>query len=268
MELKDIEDYYDAGVQTEWTRMDRRPFEFELTKRHIRSFLKPDSSIADVGSGPGRYALELAQIGHRLTLVDLSQKSLDRAAQEAQSRQVSFEKCLHASATDLHELKDQAYDMVLCLGPLYHITDAADRKRALLECLRILKDDGIIIVAFLSPFSHAISLFLNDRLEHIRDLKDDFRYILSEHRNRNPANVHFTHAWYPPPASIPETMESYGIQTLRIASVESLGWAMEKQLPDLSADARRDWMDYLWEISADPSIIGAAQHVLFCGRKR
>ncbi len=266
-EREDIEQYYDRGVETEWSRMDRRPIEFELTKRHICSLLKPASLIADIGSGPGRYAIFLAEMGHRLTLVDLSQGNLDRAIQEATRRRISFVDSIHASATDLHLLADQSFDTVICLGPMYHITDPEQRRLALSECTRILKVGGTIFIAFLSPYSHAISLILNERLEEIRTLYSEFRAILSEHRNRDVAAVRFTHAWYPPPASIRSIVEGFGIRTERVAAVESLGWALEKQLDKLSAAAKAAWLDYLFDISSDPSVIGAAQHILFCGTK-
>jgi S-adenosylmethionine-dependent methyltransferase len=114
-ERDEIESYYDKGVQTEWTRMDRRPIEFELTKLHIESLISPNSRIVDIGSGPGRYALYLAKLGHKLSIVDLSQRNLERANIEATAQGVAFENCYHLSATQLTALSTETYDAVLCL---------------------------------------------------------------------------------------------------------------------------------------------------------
>jgi S-adenosylmethionine-dependent methyltransferase len=266
-EIDDIEQYYNAGVEVEWTRMDRRPVEFEMTKRHIRLFLKPQSRIADVGGGPGRYSLYLAQLGHKVTLVDLAQRNLDRAADEAAAIGLSLERYLHSSAVSMRDLADDSYDVVLCLGPMYHLTEAVTRESALRECVRILKPEGHIIISFLSPFSHAISLIVKHHLEQLPAVYEEFRHILHHHRNINPQLVEFTHAWYPDPSGIAAIVEPLGVTTERIAAAESLGWALEDKLYSLSPSARDCWMDYLFEISCHPSVVGACQHILYCGRK-
>jgi hypothetical protein len=55
-----IQEYYNNGVNTEWTRMDRHPLEFEITKRNLDEFIPSKSKIADIGGGPGRYSFYLA----------------------------------------------------------------------------------------------------------------------------------------------------------------------------------------------------------------
>jgi hypothetical protein len=42
-----IQKYYNNGVNTEWTRMDRHPLEFEITKRNLDESIPPKSKIAD-----------------------------------------------------------------------------------------------------------------------------------------------------------------------------------------------------------------------------
>jgi S-adenosylmethionine-dependent methyltransferase len=266
-ERSEIEGYYDKGVQIEWTRMDRRPTEFELTKRHIQSLISPSSRIADIGGGPGRYAIHFASAGHKVTLVDLSQSNIDRAKAEAAKQGVDIEQFHHLSATQLSDLKTASYDAVLCLGPLYHLTAEDERKKAIAECLRILKDHGLLFVAFISPYAHAISLIARNELIQMKDVKEEFEHILSEGRNRSPELLSFTHAWYPAPSGIRDFMEGEGLNTEKVACLEPLGWANDERLLSLPPNVREYWNEYMYRISTDPSIIGATQHILYCGRK-
>jgi S-adenosylmethionine-dependent methyltransferase len=266
-ERDEIENYYNRGVQNEWTRMDRRPIEFELTKLHIESLLIPKSRIADVGSGPGRYAIHFAKRGHKLSIVDLSKMNIERAKMEAVAQGVTFENCFHLSATKLNGLATETYDAVLCLGPLYHLTSERDRCKAINECTRILKPYGILFAAFVSPYAHALSIIARNKLEKITSVVDEFEYILKNGRNHNPELLDFTHAWYPVPSEIRNFMERFGLKTEKIACLEPLGWVNSDGIQKLSEIERAAWYKYLCKISTDPSIIGASQHILYCGRK-
>jgi S-adenosylmethionine-dependent methyltransferase len=55
--------FYDETVNYEWRRLDRYLVEFDLSKRYIQRYIKPNDRVLDLGSGPGRYALYLSQLG-------------------------------------------------------------------------------------------------------------------------------------------------------------------------------------------------------------
>lgn len=48
---------------------------------------------------------------------------------------------------------DNSADAVLLMGPLYHITDYDERIKAIKESFRLLKNDGVIFTAALTPYS-------------------------------------------------------------------------------------------------------------------
>ena len=51
-----VKEYYNQNPQIEWNRLEGGKPEFEITMRHLKETLKPNSKILDVGGGPGRYA--------------------------------------------------------------------------------------------------------------------------------------------------------------------------------------------------------------------
>ena len=57
--------------------------------------------ILDIGGGPGRYSIFLAQKGHDVTLFDLSGKNIRQAIEKAQEADVWLDSCIPVSYTHL-----------------------------------------------------------------------------------------------------------------------------------------------------------------------
>jgi len=68
--------FYESNVEMEWTRLDRHRTELALTARALEEFLPLSSAVLDCGSGPGRYSLLLASLGHRVTPLTSQRRAL------------------------------------------------------------------------------------------------------------------------------------------------------------------------------------------------
>ena len=149
-----IERWYDAKAEWEWNRTHQCRVEFAVTLRVVREhFPAPPAAVLDVGGGPGRYAIALAEPGYRVTLLDLSAGCLDLARQQAAERRVPLAACVHGNALDLAAFADASFAAVLSLGPFYHLLTAAERQRALAEARRVLAPGGVLVAAFLCRFA-------------------------------------------------------------------------------------------------------------------
>src|SRR5262249_20899063 len=82
-------------------------------------------------------------------LVDVSQKLLqgafDRLGQEGYLNRIASRN--HLSATDLKTIPTACADIVLSLGPFYHLRQLDDRRRAVCEAARVMKPGGVILAA-------------------------------------------------------------------------------------------------------------------------
>ncbi len=60
-----VRDYYNDNVQKEWERLTTPlgAIEFASTLRLIKIYFPPMGHVADIGSGPGRYSVELCKLG-------------------------------------------------------------------------------------------------------------------------------------------------------------------------------------------------------------
>lgn len=117
-------------------------------------------------------AVSLAQLGHTITLLDISRSELNLAAQHASSSSVSLDGIHVADASRLFEtcpaLLPQVgtFDAVLMLGPLYHLLGEEERVKALRDAGRLLKEPraedgdgegeggGVLFASFVTTFGH------------------------------------------------------------------------------------------------------------------
>ena len=95
----------------------------------------PGLKILDIGSGAGFLSNALSLKGHKVTGIDLSQKSLDLAKQFDPTKTVDY---LYADANSL-PFDDHMYDVVCAMDIVQHV----DNPRQLIEeASRVLKPGG------------------------------------------------------------------------------------------------------------------------------
>src|SRR5262245_23209771 len=88
-----VQTFYDSDPEREWQRLELPlcQVEFASTVRAIERHFPAGGGIIDIGSGPGRYSLELARRGYKVTLFELSRRSLSLAQQRFEKEGLSAE---------------------------------------------------------------------------------------------------------------------------------------------------------------------------------
>ncbi len=150
-----VQEHYDSDVQYEWDRLERHPFEFEITTRRMNKYIKPGDKILDIGGGPGRYSIYYAIKGCDVTLVDLSPENVKFALKKSKEMNVNI-KAVQGDARKINKLINGEFDHIFVMGPMYHLLEEKDRIKALNEALSLLKDRGLIYVSFILMFAGMI----------------------------------------------------------------------------------------------------------------
>ena len=128
--------------------------EYAVTMDYIHRHLKKGHKILEVGAGTGRYSVALAKEGYDMTAVELTPHNLDVLKENGKGLNN-----LHAyqgDALDLSRFEDNAFDVTLVFGPMYHLYEETDRHKAIDEAIRVTKKGGVLIFAFIS--AHSIML--------------------------------------------------------------------------------------------------------------
>lgn len=114
--MKAVEEFYNNSYD-EWSRLERHPIEFEMTKRALKEFLAGNSEILDIGGGPGRYSIFLAEQGHKVTLFDLSEELVKQARKNAADAGVALVDAIQGNVLELNKIiTEKQYDAVLCMA--------------------------------------------------------------------------------------------------------------------------------------------------------
>ena len=148
-----INRFYDGYRENQRLSVSRHgQLEYFTTMNYIRRMILKSSAILEVGAGTGRYSIALAKEGYNVTAVELAEKNL--AILKRNSEGVKNIRSYRGDALDLSRFADDMFDAVLVLGPLYHLYEESDHKKALNEAIRVTKTGGVVMVAILSV--HAI----------------------------------------------------------------------------------------------------------------
>ena len=265
--ISTVKHYYDEDAQLEWQRLDRHRMEFAVTMHTLTDYLpSAPQTVLDVGGGPGRYALALSSLSYQVTLLDLSQSNLDFAQQKARASSLFIEHYIHGNALKLSPLHSGTFDAVLLLGPLYHLLSLQERQQALREAWRVLRPGGLIFAAFVTRYAGFRDLAKNSPLL-LLEQRDEWEEILRTGVYRAGQGVGFTDAYFAHPGEIKPFMEEMSFETLNLIGCEGIIARNEEQVNQLSGEAWQAWVKLNYQLGQEPSLHGAADHLLYVGRK-
>jgi S-adenosylmethionine-dependent methyltransferase len=258
--------YYDKHAADEWGRHDRHRMEFAVSRRILEAHLPGSGRVLDCGGGPGRYALWLAGRGYDVTLFDLSTDCLAIARTEAKNAAltIAYE---HGTATDLSRFPDASFDVVLLMGPLYHLQTVAERQQALSEARRVLRDGGMLVCAFITRTA-TLRYVASERASEVLDLYQPMLDVLSQGRSElfpSRDDEHFQ-AYFAHPTEVEPLLRSAGFRFAALYGVEGVVTLMD-QINALDGLAWDAWVDLNYRVASDSTLWSAADHLLAVAAK-
>jgi len=267
---REVLDYYALGEEKDRLDQDVFPLERERTRELLARHLPPPpATVLDVGGGAGAYAFWLAERGYEVHLVDPVPLHVQQAAEDSAAR--ASGRLASARLGDARALDrpDASADVVLMLGPLYHLPAPADRRAALGEARRALRPGGWLFAAAISRFASLLDglrgpLFDEPLFPPIveRDLATGL------HVNDTGRSRFFTTAFFHHPEELGREVREAGLVLEGVFAVEGPGAS--------TADFARRWADpapretllrFLRAVEREPSLLGASPHLLAVARR-
>ncbi|MFC0541111.1 class I SAM-dependent methyltransferase [Kutzneria chonburiensis] len=249
----DIVEHYTAS--REELRLSRTPhgrLEFLRTQELIRRHLPAPTTVLDVGGGTGIHAEWLAADGHTVHVIDVVPTHVQAAAQLPG---------VTASVGDARQLStpDSSVDVVLLLGPLYHLVSPADRAQALAEARRILRPGGLLIAAAISRYLTLMETGSAGTLHP--GLADSLSAVMASGRYDGHAGFLPTH-WHTA-SELHDELTAAGLPDVEVYGIEGPTWtaldaagidSFDTLAPAALAAARL--------VEQDPLLINASAHFL------
>jgi ubiquinone/menaquinone biosynthesis C-methylase UbiE len=269
-----VRDYYAAFGAKEWDRLSwpEGVIEYAVTTHALTRHLPGHGRVLDIGGGPGRYSIWLAQHGYQVVLADLSPNLLDIARTKITEAgvQAQIEDVLTCDVCDMARFEDGYFDAALCLGPFYHLVQAADRAKAVQELVRVLKPAGTAFVAFMPVYTFLRrTLALRDERQHLADPAFT-SLLMDEGVFLNDVAGRFNAGFGVRPQNLAPFMEQYGLKTLELLADTGFAAPLAQELQELAQSDPQTYqkaMSLIIDTASDPSLLGASIHLLYVGLK-
>ncbi|MGW0705192.1 class I SAM-dependent methyltransferase [Streptomyces sp. NPDC002643] len=231
----------------------------ELLRRYLPA---PPARVLDVGGGPGAHARWLVDDGYGVHLIDPVPRHIEQAQQTGATVELGDARRL--------PVEDASYDVVLVLGPLYHLLDRADRDQALTEAHRVLKPEGLLAAAGINRYA---SLFEHTAFAHLHEepLRRSIDGILATqiHDGRKA----FTAAYFHSGAQLLAEVATAGFDETEVYGVEGPAWALLAAAERHTGESLIGSPMFESALTAArmaepyPELLAASSHLLAIGRR-
>jgi len=277
--------HYDLHEDAERARLEQFcPVEYSITQRYLNRYVPERCEVAEIGVGVGHYSELLARRGCRLDLVDVSGRLLEAAEERLSAAGLAghIASMHQASATDL-PLADSSADAILLMGPLYHLRDFDDRKKAVEEARRVVKPGGVVIAAginrmtflrdmFRSPDSFSTKFFGVDFADAVRSSRPDLdaeRFIERFLATGTLDPQHAPPIGYAHLTTIAElrALLTGGFEEIVLVGTESFTSAWQDEWNSKSAADQAGWLDIVEATGTMTEGMAYSDHFLFIGRR-
>lgn len=256
---KIIEKYAGGGEVHRAEQTGEFAMEFIYTKRALDEYITPEKKVIELGCGGGYYLMHYAPKCREYLGVDLSPVNVEIVEKQIAESGYTNASVIRGDATDLKEICDERYDVVLCLGPLYHLK-REDRIQCIKECKRICKPGGIIVFAFINKIG-AIAKF-GHGVGWANVLTPAVGECVME---RGTDDVHTDIFFFTMPEEMIADTESVGLKRIRMTGVDFL--LLEPEIETFTEEQRKIWFQFADMVADSEYATSLSNHALFICRK-
>lgn len=255
----------------EWGRLDTEEGVLELTRalRAIEPHLPAAARILDLGGGAGRYAIELARRGHRVTLADVSPELLAVARRKVDELGVAgaLDAIDEVDASSLDRYAAGRFDAVVAFGPFYHLVGEVERRGAAREIHRVLRAGGLAFVASIPRLSGLAALLQRAAKRPEQVPPGTLRTVAETGAFHNPSGSGFQEGYYAEPGEMRALLDGAGFDVIDELSLRSIAYGLEADLARLAGAQHAEAELLMDELARRPEVLATAGHMLTIARR-
>ncbi len=248
-----LEEYYNKFNEEKRLLRPHGRVEYLTTMKYIEEGIagRENLKILDVGAGTGRYAVPLSELGHEVTAVELVNYNLGILKKKGSSVIAK-----RGNALNLSKYSPDTYDIVLELGPLYHLFSFEEKLQVLREAKRVVKPGGLVYCAYCMNEYSVLTYGFKEG--HIRECLDagmytaDFQSLSAEENLYSYVRIEEIHA----------LSEEAGLSRVKLIASDGPANYMRQTLKEMDPDTFSLFMDYHLATCERPELLGASGHTL------
>ena len=256
MQKTELEKYYEKFDEDHRLKTRHGQVEFFVTMKNILAAAQDSENLSpikilDVGAATGAYSVPLSRQGFDVTAVELVPSNL----QKLRSKHEKV-KCWQGDARSLSFLDDETFDIVLLLGPLYHLHSKEDKLRALSEASRVAKKGAQIFCAYvMNEYAVTQYCFGQNKIKEnfgAGQIDKSFKTISKDGDLYSYVRLEDINA----------LKEKSGLERIKIFSPDGPADYMRRTLNAMDQESFELFKDYALEISERPELLGAGSHLV------
>lgn len=234
--------------------------EFLTTMRYIEKYLEPGMRILEIGAGTGRYSHSLAQMGYEVDAVELMPCNIEAFNKKMQPGERI--RVFEGNAMDLSFLTGEAYDIVLLLGPMYHLFEEKDKLRALSEAIRMAKPGSVIFAAYCCADASILQHgFMKGNIHNL--IEAGMVHPETFRAHSDPKDVFELHR----KEDIDALMKNFSVTRLHYVGTDMMAHFIRNTMEEMDEDTFGTYMKYHFTVCEREDMTGISNHVLDIFRK-
>ena len=258
--------HFDELGEGEWLRLDdsaRGRIAFAVHRRMLADTIRPGDRVLEVGAGPGRFTIALAELGARVVVTDLSPVQLELNEQKV--REAGLEAAVE-SRTELDArslaVRRGTFDACVAYGGVlsYVFDDAAD---VFGQLVRSVRPGGVVLASVMSTVGSAryflpglVALIEPFGLAHVDHelATGDLRFTPGTHTCR-------MYRW----RELERLIAEQPCRLLAVSASNCMSLADPETVERIEADPqRRQWfVDWEIRLCREPGAVDAGTHIVF-----
>ena len=259
-----IQEYYKSYTEDERLFKDySHKIEYDTTIEMIQKYSGNVKTILDIGAGTGLYSFYYSQQNCDVTAFEYSDANITKLNEKnhlfPENERINI---IQGDARNLEKLKDNSFDLVLCMGPIYHLGAKEDKIKVINECKRVVKKDGIIAVAYLNRMAQYVKYISEDpgniddkSINALVPGNDDTLLESSVFKFDSPEYIDGLH-------------EECNIEKITNIGIDGLSYLLKESINDLTPEQYKIWLGNHITTCEDPGLLGYSLHGLYLGKKR
>lgn len=259
-----INSYENSKEENRLTTNNARRIEFLNTTRVLDELLGQQQKILDCAAGTGIYAFYLAELGHQVTATDLTPRHVELINKELENKSYTMNTAV-LDATDMSCFADESFDVVLNMGPFYHLLSEEKRTKCLSECLRVLKKGGLLFTAYIPRFYVFQYVALSDK--DYLDARLAQQLVETGVLRHDDEKCFWTDTYYSTKSEMEHHYAQSGLEIVDHFAQDGLTPTFAGKVDTWNEEEFKIWCDYLYSVCREESLLGASNHVMIVGKK-
>lgn len=259
-----VDSYENYKEENRLTTNNARKIEFITTTRALGEIIKTKSKILDCAAGTGNYSFWLADNGHNVTATDITPRHIEIINKTLAGKTYDMDTAI-LDATDMSCFADNSFDIVLNMGPFYHLITEEQREKCLKECLRVLKKGGLLVTAYIPRYY--IFQYIATSDEKYLDANLAKQLIETGVLRHDDEKCFWTDTYYSSKDEMESVYKKHGLRIAYHFAQDSLTPLLSQKADKWDEKQFKIWCDYHYSVCREQSVLGASNHVVIIGEK-